>query len=341
MEDRRGPDNIIHLDVGPDGRLTRKIEAPAAKAAAPTKTGSPVKGVYSVADVARMFGYTPSRLRNWVRIGLLEPSAQIGGRRYFTFRDLISVRTAKGLLDAGVPVREVRRSVESLRRALPDGTQPLSDLRVIADGNAVVVEDREGVYEALTGQRVLDFRVDGLRTEVVRMLEVHHDPGAHHPKAGERRAAAYESYLLGCKLDEDETTYQEAEQAYRKALSLDPTLTSALTNLGNLFYRQDDLVEAERHYRLALALDPDQPEALYNLGFLHFERGEIEAAVERFEGAVRSDPSFADAHFNLAMAYEESGRPELARPRWRTYLALEPSGSWAAIAEEHLRREGP
>jgi tetratricopeptide (TPR) repeat protein len=110
-----------------------------------------------------------------------------------------------------------------------------------------------------------------------------------------------------------------------------------LTNLGNLEYRRNRIQEAERYYERALACDPEQPEALYNLGFLCFARDEVETAVTLFRQALESDPSFADAHFNVAMALEELGEWTDARPHWQQYLALEPDGPWADIAQEHLR----
>ena len=173
---------------------------------------------------------------------------------------------------------------------------------------------------------MLDFSVDSLESDVVRLLHFDHDD----------RTRAYEYYLEGCRYDENERTFDEAERAYRKALSLDPTLSNALTNLGNLEYRRGDLEGAEGYYRHALKCDPEQPEALYNLGFLHFERNEIDDAVLHFRLALQSDPSFADAHFNLAMALEERGEVGAAEPHWHHYLALEPDGPWADIAEKHL-----
>jgi tetratricopeptide (TPR) repeat protein len=192
----------------------------------------------------------------------------------------------------------------------------------------VVVQDEEGKYEPTTGQTVFDFRIDGLESDVIRLLHFDHDD----------RSRAYAHYLEGCRYDENEETYEQAEQAYRKALSLDPTLSNALTNLGNLEYRRDQPVSAEQYYRRALAADPEQPEALYNLGFLHFERDEIDEAVRLFRGALDSDPSFADAHFNLAMALEERGERAEARPHWKRYLELEPDGAWADLALKHLHQ---
>ncbi len=333
MNESSDRDNVIRVGFGADGKLTRtptRDPAPAPAPSPPTRPAPhPTAGLYTVTEVARLFGYTPSRLRYWHRSGLLEPSARVGGRHYYTFQDLIGVRAAKGLLEQGVPLRQVRRTVESLRDTLPKATQPLSEVRVLADGRTVVVQDDAGTYEPTTGQAVLDFSIDRLEADVVRMLRAE----------GDDRSRAYEYYLEGCRLDEQAGTFEQAEEAYQKALALDPTLSNALTNLGNLHYRRDRLDQAEHFYRLAVECDPEQPEALYNLGFLHFERDEIDAAITLFREALKSDCSFADAHFNLAMALEERGDRIAARPHWQQYLALEPTGSWADIAHKHLDQD--
>jgi len=36
------------------------------------------------------------------------------------------------------------------------------------------------------------------------------------------------------------------------------------------------------------------------------------------------------------MAYEQIGDRMRARPHWKRYLELEPSGTWADIARQHL-----
>ncbi len=328
MNDGGDRDNVIRVGFGVDGKLTRSPSPePATSQPAPPR-GDPRDGLYTVAEVARLFGFSTSRLRYWHRSGLLGPSARVSGRNYYTFQDLVGVRAAKALLEQGVPLQHVRRCVESLRQTRPESSRPLSELRVLADGRTVVVQDAGGTYEPTTGQTVLDFRIDGLESEVARVLHFEHDD----------RSRAYQHYLDGCRFDEDESTYEAAEAAYKKALCLDPTLSNALTNLGNLEYRRGRIEEAERYYRQALACEPEQPEALYNLGFLCFERDEVERAIDLFQQAIDSDPSFADAHFNLAMALEEQGAWDEAPLHWEHYLALEPEGPWADIAREHIRK---
>ncbi|MGB8221293.1 MAG: tetratricopeptide repeat protein [Polyangiales bacterium] len=332
MNEGSDSDNVIRVGFGADGKLTRSLSPePASSQPAPPRGDDPRDDLYTVAEVARLFGYKPSRLRYWHRTGLLGPSARVSGRNYYTFRDLVGVRAAKALLGQGVPLQQVRRSVESLREAFPTSTRPLSELRVLTDGRTVLAQDDAGTFEPTTGQTVLDFRIDSLESDVIRVLHFDHDD----------RSRAYEHYLQGCRYDEDERTYEQAERAYQMALSLDPTLSNALTNLGNLEYRRDQLEAAEQYYRRALECDREQPEALYNLGYLYFERDDVDEAVRLFREALQSDPSFADAHFNLAMALEERGERSAARPHWQQYLALEPAGSWADIAENHLREDSP
>ncbi len=337
MTEDQQRDNVIHVTFGAGGGVRQRKSAPPVKRTTPlpppnkaaTPSADPTSDLYTRREAARLFGLKESRLRNWERTGVVEPSAKKGQRQLYSFQDLIGIRVAKGLLDRGIPLRDVRASVLALRRTLPDVTRPLSELRVVADGSSVLVRDDQGTFNAQTGQQVLDFQVETLREDVVRVLR------AADAETRDRNAA-YEAYLEGCRLDEDESTYAQAEAAYLRALNLDPSLANAFTNLGNLAYRRGNSERAENLYQKALEVDPAQPEALYNLGFLDLERNQAELAASRFELALESDPAFADAHFNLAMAYETLGRLDDARPHWETYLLLEPTGSWATIAHEHL-----
>jgi tetratricopeptide (TPR) repeat protein len=211
---------------------------------------------------------------------------------------------------------------------LPKVTRPLQELRIVSDGQRVVVRTQDGAFEPLTGQMVLDFEVRSLRDDVVRVLR---------PSAGRERArTAYELYLRASQLDEDPATMDEAERLYREAVSLDPWLAIGYTNLGNIRFRRQDADGAELLYKRALEIDPRQPEAQYNLGYVTLERGDPEASIPLFLGAIQSDPKFADAYFNLAMAYEQVGDSQKARPFWKNYIQLEPTGTWTEIARRHL-----
>lgn len=324
-------DNIIHVDFAAGDIRPRGKPAPPPDVAPQAKPRAcdPLGDLYSARDAAKLFGLAEGKLRHWERSGLVARSGTRGKRRFYTFQDLIGIRAAKTLLDAGAPLRAVRDSVEALKVSLPRVSRPLSTLRILADGQNIVVRDDDGAYDPTTGQASLDFDVRSLRDDVVRVLRRNGEPNSHR--------VAYEHYLDGCRLDEDESTYAEAEAAYRRAVDLDPSLANAITNLGNLLFRRGDRDEAEQLYIRALRVDPDQPEAFYNMGFIRYEQGDLAGAVLNFKRAIASDPAFSDAHFNLAMALHDLARPDEARSHWKTYLELDPESAWAEIARRHLR----
>lgn len=324
-------DNIIHVDFASRmGRRFTPARAPAELSEpAPEVQRDPLSDLYSLRDAAKLFKLNEGRLRYWEKVGLVARSGEVSNKRYYTFQDLIGLRAAKDLLAEGVAPRSVYKSLRALRDSLPRVPRPLNTLRIVADGQRLVVRDDRGAYDARTGQVVLDFDVSSLRADVVRVLKRGGRENDH------RRA--YEQYLEGCKLDESEATYDGAEAAYRRAVELDPSLANALTNLGNLMFKRGRPDEAEQCYRRALAIDPEQPEAYYNLGFLLYDRGEVQEAIDGFKRALGSDPAFADAHFNLAMAYHDAGRAADAKPHWEAYLRLDPDSQWAEIARRHLR----
>ncbi len=329
-------DKVIHVVFGPGGGRVGPDHEPEEG----TTTGKqppradnngsrePITDVFTQGEIARLLGTTPGRLRSLDRSGIVSPSGRRRGRRAYTFADLIQLRSAQTLLARRVRLRDVSRAMVALKKTLPKVARPLAELRIVSDGRSIVVRTQDGNFEPLSGQMVLDFEVRDLRDDVVRVLR---------PSAGRERArTAYELYLRASELDEDPDTMDEAETLYRQAVELDPWLTIAYTNLGNICFRRQDIASAEQLYRQALEIDPKQPEAQYNLGYVMLERGNADESIPLFLGAIEADPKFADAHFNLAMAYEQVGDSENARPFWSNYIKLEPSGTWTEIAKRHL-----
>src|SRR3954468_1545117 len=221
-------EKIIHVVFGPGGGRMQHREESAAKSNARPADASrePLTDLFSGSEIARLLDVTPARLRTLDRAGVVSPTGRRKGRRAYTFSDLIALRTAQTLLSQRVRLRDVTRAVSALKRTLPKVTRPLQELRIVSDGQRVVVHTQDGAFEPLTGQMVLDFEVKSLRDDVVRVLR---------PSAGRERArTAYELYLRASQLDEDPATMDDAEALYREAVALDPWLAIAYTNLGNI-----------------------------------------------------------------------------------------------------------
>jgi tetratricopeptide (TPR) repeat protein len=327
---------VIHVTFGSGGGRvdagspvgTGQSTAPAT-VPPPPDGREPVTDLFTRREVAKLLGVSDARLRSLDRAKIVSPSGQKGKVRAYTFQDLIALRATRELLQHRIRLRDVAKAIGVLRATLPRVTRPLQELRIVGDGRRVIVRSDAGSFEPLTGQMVLDFDVQSLSDDVVRVLRPETSPT--------RARTAYDCYVEASTLDEDPATYDEAEELYGRAIRLDPWLAIAYTNLGNIRFRRGDEPGAEALYRRAIGVDPRQPEAHYNLGYVMLERGDARQATSHFERALEGDPRFADAHFNLAMAWEQLGERSRARPHWKKYLELEPGGTWADVARQHLR----
>ena len=83
---------------------------------------------------------------------------------------MISIKVAKELLDAGLPLQRVRRSLDALRYHLPRVDSPLARLRIRSDRDRILVEEGDTTFDATTGQLLLDFDIDILRDRVAEVL---------------------------------------------------------------------------------------------------------------------------------------------------------------------------
>jgi tetratricopeptide (TPR) repeat protein len=331
---RRKGANVIHVTFGSrggrvDGGAVSGARTHASGDSRPPGGREPVTEVFTVREVASLLGVSETRVRSLDRSKIVSPSGQRGAKRAYTFEDLIALRATRELLEHRVRLRDVARAIGALRAALPRVTRPLQQLRIVGDGRRVVVRLPDtGSFEPITGQMVLDFEVQALHDDVVRVLR---------PRtSSDRAAAAYDLYVQASGLDESPDTFDLAEDLYRRAITLDPSLAIAYTNVGNIRFRRGDEAGAEALYRQAIEIDRQQPEAHYNLGYVMLERGNSKLAAEYFERALEGDPRFADAQFNLAMALEQLGDRARARLHWKKYLEIEPTGTWADVARGHL-----
>ena len=120
--------------------------APSDAPAAPTRQ-------YRTQEVVDALGVTRRQLQYWAKTGLVRPSATTpGGHHRYSFADLVAVKAARRLIDAGVSVQRIRRCLEALAQRLPQIDRPLEQLVIVATGDVLLVIDGESAFEALSGQ---------------------------------------------------------------------------------------------------------------------------------------------------------------------------------------------
>ncbi len=271
-------------------------------------------------EMGRILDVSDKQLNYWEKLGLIAPRKS--GAKFYDFRDLISLRTAKQLIDTGVSASRLKRSLAALDQQLSTVSFPLTELRIRSNGKDVLVERSGGVQlEPLSGQFVLNFDTRELREKISVMPE--------------RSADDWFSLALQCEAASGNRA--EAIAAYERAIEIDPGHVDALINRGMLAYEQGDLRKAGQSFQKAVELAPDNPIARFNLGSVLEETGRLDEARKNLREAVRINPRYADAHYNLAFVCDKLGTNSEAREHWALYVKLEPSGTWSDYARRRLR----
>jgi tetratricopeptide (TPR) repeat protein len=283
--------------------------------------------VYGARELTRVLALTPRRAAQLRRLDLLREAS-------YSFRDLAALRAAGALLDAGASVRQIRAALAALRRQDPSLEQPLTEVRFIVEGQRLLAQSDRVRFDPRSGQMVLDLDVAGLQSEADAALRT----GLVRPLAPPAEQA--ETWFdRAAECDDDPARWDEAIEAYRRVVAVDPTYAAAWNNLGLLLHRVGQYGEARAAYEAALRCDPRCCEAAYNLGSLDEDEGRLDEAVARYRHALDLSPDYADAHFNLAAVLARTARPAEAVSHWQRYLALDAQSPWSRIARAHLEGE--
>jgi hypothetical protein len=129
--------------------------------------------LFRTSDVVQILGVSRRQLQYWSRTDLIAPSVHTqGGHARYTFGDLVSLKAAKTLIDAGVSVQRIRKSMRALRGILPTVRRPLAELALVATGDVLLAFRGDSAFEAVSGQAwILDVarferEVEGWRRSV-------------------------------------------------------------------------------------------------------------------------------------------------------------------------------
>ena len=134
---------------------------------------------------------------------------------------------------------------------------------------------------------------------------------------------------------EEAGEYEQAVDAYERAVARGAASAEVDFNLGNALYALGRAADAAASYLRAVDREPGYVEAWNNLGNALIDTGRAGEAIDAYRRALALDPHYADAHGNLAEAFAQLGRAEEARRHRQAYLRGASHGGWA----EQLRRE--
>jgi cytochrome c-type biogenesis protein CcmH/NrfG len=185
-------------------------------------------------------------------------------------------------------------------------------------------------------------------------------------------------HILGQACSEAEPYFQQAEEAFRRAVALAPGNAQYVADLADMLVKTNRASEAEASYRQALALSPHDPEilsrhamflltdhpsaerraaaerllrqalqaapndsyTLYALGRLSLDRGEGKQAVHYLRSAIEraTQVDTAELWYALSRAYQRSGDPAQAAKALSTASRLRTQYQTMTLTEEQVAR---
>lgn len=163
------------------------------------------------------------------------------------------------------------------------------------------------------------------RANVLKALNRVEDALASFDKALKitRDPATY--YLRGTLLAETQR-FEEAAEAFTKAISLKPDFSEAYSNLANCMVALERPGEALKSFDRALAIKPDADD-YYNRGIALEKLGRFEEAINSYDKAIMAKPRFAEAYANRGKALKESGQFARALDSLNEAIAIDPNSA--------------
>jgi protein O-GlcNAc transferase len=124
----------------------------------------------------------------------------------------------------------------------------------------------------------------------------------------------------------------------KERLNQDINDIDAALTLGNLYYDMNDAPRSIVYYRRVLDINPELTNARTDLGAMYWRNEDIGLAEQAFRDAIAYDANFAQAYVNLGLLLRHArGKLAEAREVWRQLLAVNPDHPLAAKARELLQ----
>jgi tetratricopeptide (TPR) repeat protein len=124
------------------------------------------------------------------------------------------------------------------------------------------------------------------------------------------KARLYRYYYQNVELQRQ--NLQQAKIILEQILSDDTEAYSALNSLGNIYSDFEDYELAISYYKKAISVDPTNSTAHYNLALTLSDLGRVEEARKEYEETIHNDPSYTPAYNNLAIILFNTGDKEKA-----------------------------
>jgi len=133
----------------------------------------------------------------------------------------------------------------------------------------------------------------------------------------------------------------ETERLLRSAIDKSPNDPAVLSALGYSAQKKGDLGHAHEFYEKALSIDPTLIDAATNLGAIEANRGHLREALRLWQDAFQRAPGQSRIGMNIARLFCDTGQPSSARDYVLRVLEFNPDLPEAKNLLQHLSRPSP
>ena len=124
----------------------------------------------------------------------------------------------------------------------------------------------------------------------------------------------------------------------KERLNKDGNDIDAAITLGNIYYDNGDAGQAILYYQRALDINPDLPGVRTDLGTMYWRNEDISLAEKAFRDVISREPGFGHAYVNLGLLLHRArDNVNEARTVWQELLSIDPNHEVAAKARELLQ----
>ncbi|NTW68643.1 MAG: tetratricopeptide repeat protein [Chlorobiaceae bacterium] len=133
--------------------------------------------------------------------------------------------------------------------------------------------------------------------------------------------------------------YNEATEAFKSALAINPGLDKANKALGTIAFNQKNYTGALSFFQKHLDKAPKDSLRLYDVGNVYMQMKQYESAAKAYSDAIDNSEAFAEAHYNLAICYIYTGRKAEAEAIYEWLLV---KNNYLAVSlQRHFNKEKP
>lgn len=129
---------------------------------------------FNTKTVVKLTALTQRQIDYWDRTHFIKPSlkeaAGYGTGRLYSFEDVVQLKVAKTLIDKGVSLQKIRRSINYLKKNFPDVKKPLAEMRFLTDSETifVITKNEKAILDTLArGQMVFALAIG----EIIEQLK--------------------------------------------------------------------------------------------------------------------------------------------------------------------------